>query len=409
MLKAVIHGVLNPMLIKILLLLVCIGQKAYGQISDPNNPKDGIISGNVLSYESIKYHAINKFGKYIKKDTQINKSIFYFNKLNKIDSAFGIKAYNDSVKDGNTKITYDSINRVVSIVQYKDRYGIKNAHESLFKYDVGGNIIELSVFKNDSLARKEVAQYDLKNKLLSYIVYGEDGSIEIERECKYDKVGNIIEEIYYNKYYYSHEKNAYNKQNKITLKIVYDKNNQPDRKTVYSYNANNQLIKTVNSYSNSSEYNSSTIIYYDLKGRTIKESLVYPNYSAWNKTINYKYTDMKGSYEKEEHSTEGIRKLIEAVSYDEKGRIIEKESAYRKETYKYDNDNITEEMVSYYDYIKKDNSYQKVLNSVSKTVYIYDAKGNWIKKIESYNSNEESSNLMLPTNYTVTERNFTYR
>lgn len=408
MLKAAIRGVFNPMLTK-LLFVVCIGQTVYGQISDPNNPIDGIISGNVLSYESIKYDAISKFGNFIKKDNKLNKSICYFNEKNKIDSVLGVKTNNDSIKQGYTKILYDSMNRVINIFQYRDRYGIKTTKNSFYKYDLMGNIVELNVIKNDTLAEREVARYNLKNKLLNYVVYGEDGNVERERECKYDKEGNVTEEIYYNKNYFSREKNAYNKQNNITLKIVYDKNDQPDKKTSYFYNSNNQLIKTINSYSNSSEFNSSTTIYYDLQGRIIKELVVYPNYSAWNKTITYKYTDMKGSYEKEEHSTDGTHKLIEAVSYDERGRIIEKENAYLKETYKYDNNNITEKLVSHYDYNKEENTNQKVLNSVSKTVYIYDKKGNWIKKIESYNSNEDSRNLMLPTNYTVTERNFTYR
>lgn len=378
-------------ILPLLIVYFCFPLKSRGQILNPMANNEEIkFTGNVSIIKIKEYGAINKFGFFVNKGEDSSIAMYYFNQLNLLDSAYGIKKNKNSLKIGKSEITYENINNELKIVKTtKRRRIIRDSilynynYLNIYKYDDNGNIVENIKYKNDSLTNIEVAQYSAQNKILNYKTYQADGQINWERKYNYDSKGNVIQEVHYNNSnYYSHEK--------------------------YRYSANNKLMESTR-YSIGGDLLSTTKFIYSPTGMLLQENLIALDNPEWNSVTNYNYNNLGLLTSKFIYYDNGIQELKELNLYDEKGRLIEHETSYAKETFEFDGfDNMVKHTTYYYNSENVGVKTKKSINSISKVEFVYDTEGNWIKKIKSY-TDKESNSLSVPNEYEVSERIIKYR
>lgn len=220
-----------------------------------------------------------------------------------------------------------------------EKYGqlIKGEIEEyeLILFDKKGNIIEEKKYSNyyqDNYIKKY--KYDKKGNKIEHNWYNLDGEIDRKGVFEYDSKGNNIEESWY------------------------DINDNLCTKKVFKYDSKGNNIEYYRYFSDGNLH-SKEICQFDSMSNKIKETLYHKNDTT---ELSYKNKyDLNGKLlETNVYSSEGS--LEKSIKYDLKGNIINS-----NETNKYDtNGNIIEVFV----------------NNISTSIidYLYDDKGNWIRK-----------------------------
>ena len=361
--------------------------------------------GDVVSIKFIKYNAINNFGIYVKTGTDSSEITYFFNNLNRVDSInYKGMRNNDSVT-GYGKTSYSFINNkwVVTKMFITTSSDYEKNLKIFYTYDKLGNIIESHLYRNDKLEKKEVANYNNTNKLLTYTEYNDSGKKVKERFYEYDTQGNIIVEKFITGFnYFEHKKYVYEKNRFKIEEIWLDENDNITFKIESKFDLQGKNIES-NVHSSNNEFEIKKFIYtYNSNGKLESEYRKYP--SGEKKLVKTYSYFQNGNIREEKYSN--AHKI-----YDTNRRLIEDSNEFFKHTYKYNNSGslIESEEISY-DKIKDGNAIsKKIISSIRKTKYEFDVKGNWIKKIESRTFSETGKNVLVPDTYSITERIIKYK
>jgi hypothetical protein len=354
------------------------GFSCFGQITSPLEFWEGVdydlgkIKGNLSSVELKEYTAIDYFGELKKQSTKLD-AVLIFNSKNHLIKAEGLV----DGKKGILNIQYNIDSFLVEIRTNGFFGEEKYNYRAVWRYDNRGNIIEYTLYKNDTIQAKEFAKYNEKNKPIEHKVYDATGKLFYQINNLYDKNGNEIEYTWKSDYYSKKEKYTYNPYNLLIEKQEFDENDKIEK--IYRYK-------------------------YDVAGKLIEENYSYKGVPKSKIIITY---NSKGE-------------KTESVKYGENGNILV------KETFLYHpNGKMPEERIIIYDddtreeewsVIERYNTEGALIERISttnydskskKTVSTYenDSRGNWIKKTEY----SVSPPTALPSQYTITERKINYR
>lgn len=257
--------------------------------------------------------------------------------------------------------SYHAIEEFGEISKGKKGTSFTTAPDSYSIFDTNGNLIEKTWIKSLGMVNSEITT-----------------NINMKTICKYDSNGNLI--------------------NKKTYQ-----NETPFEDFVYKYDNDGNLIEH-----NESGYQESiinTIFKYD-NGILIERTI---NYANGNKETK-KY-DSKGNWIENVSTYSGSAyKTVKSNKYDDKGNLIEdlwhrdNGSVFMHCIYKYDNDNNLIEQKRYSDIentglkevwnrkydnngnVIEENQFKpnEPLYGITEYKYEFDSKGNWIKRIESF-------------------------
>jgi hypothetical protein len=295
----------------------------FGQISSPFErigsrwdwDLNGI-KGELACVEIKEYIAVDYFGE-LKFQTLNIVRTYQFDMNNQIIKVDG----SEDGKKTSYNISYIN-NPLVFEMNCNGFYsGQKINEKKLWRYDNNGNIIEFTLFENDSINRKEFAKYNEKNKLVEFKTYRSTGKLDYQRNYKYDQYGNEIEYVF-------RSEDTYSIANKI-------------------YNTNNQIIekKEFSDFTNSIRIDRYK---YNDEAKLIEENLVTNGFPLSKVKITYNSKGKKAS--KTEYRWNDNISSTETFVYNSNGDLIE------------------------HIFI---NEYKKIYKS-----FEYDFKGNWTKKTE---------------------------
>ena len=339
----------------------CLAQIQSNDFKEPYEDKCGRpLIGSVQTIEEEKYSVIDYFGE-LKKDSIYEVSTYNLNEKN-----YPLSAKLFDFKDGQLVAEWTYVNN-----KTKDLKVIQNdvvIEHYMFEYDDRGNIIECSHFKKDNLYSKEFAVYDLTNKEIEFKRYNEKGVIAERTINKYDLKGRLIEyEGFYDWGYKPRFVYKYTKG--LKTEVLFFNRDTLDRKTTFKYHETGKLKEEIEQRV---KYGIKYISYYNSAGNFIKRISI-DNYGV-QEILGTKKYDANNRITYEE-STYDIKHLI----YNDKGYLIREEIQYKDE----------------------DKELRKKL-----TLFENDAKGNWIKMIESsfYGKNPIESPKKI-----IKERKITYR
>lgn len=185
---------------------------------------------------------------------------------------------------------------------------------------------------NDSLSYRIAYNYISKEKKAEVTYFDKTGKAISHRIHTYDGRGNKIEEVHYTP------------------------GGQQERRYTYAYDNRGNMIEMINHKKDSTVYSKSTWKY-DGNNNKIEYLLETPGYAS--STWKYKYDDKGNNTEETWIAGKTINFRFERT-YDVHGNVV-KEVKYKDD---------------------------KLLDTSSKT-YTYDAKGNWIKRVELTSKGED--------------------
>ena len=343
------------------------------------------LRGKVKSITSTEYKTVEKFGE-VQRDSLISKEI---------------SKYNDK---GN----------VTEIASYDSDGSIKQKQTK--KYNDKENVIEHVRYKSGgALDCKETYRYNKKGILIEYVRYKSDGALDCKETYRYNKKGSLIEHVRYKsggeldcKETYSHNKKE-NKKEKKHIRYASDGSLYVKYSEIYKYDKKANLIELIRYKSGGALYWKETYRY-NKKGSLIEQARYDSNGSIQQKQTK-KYDDKENLISKTDYSRiryskikkqktiykyDGKGNKLERVFYmsdkplrreynknfDDKGNLTEKDNfdiywcLEWKDTYKYNEKGILIEWAR----IDSDGNFhfKYTLN------YVYDSKGNWIKKSPFY-------------------------
>jgi len=199
--------------------------------------------------------------------------------------------------------------------------------KKIYKYDVNGNIIELSIYSNGELTQECIIKYDEDGNKIEEGCNYTNGEFSNKTTYKYDNKGNEIEKKFFN-----------DRETTNTEKHKYDKKgNKIESKTYF----NGELVNK-------------TIFKYDEKGNRIEaNTTLYSNREEFSfKTTTYKYDEKGNDIENNTYDTNGEFKAMKKNKYDENGNLIEwnryhSNGVTENRKYKYDNKGNLIEWIDY--------------------------------------------------------------
>ncbi len=329
-------------LIGLLFLILCGINNGFAQ--KDWDRKD--LTNRVKSVSITQYHFHKKDGKLVKTDKKA-EGYLLFSKDGKLLEEHTYKS-NNSLR---TKYVYkyDNTGKQTGVCSY-------NAEGLLFKeynyeYDGQDRLVKESVRYLGRRPRpRHVYRYNTKGDQIEYKSYNRDGSLDTKCVYKYNDKGQKTKETYYN------AKGAINKQvlykyddaGKLIKYKALKGDSSFDEMFVYTYNNQGYKIKQVH-YNQEGKADKTWTYIHDALGNEIEERLCKEDGDLVLRTT-YKY-NVAGT------------KLLESCAYDSRGNLLEK--FIRR---------------------KKDSKYVHQNGDVSKEVYKYDLRGNWVRKIEYTNN-----------------------
>ena len=200
---------------------------------------------------------------------------------------------------------YDESNRLIKKEYWIGEEGCSERYE--YTYDDNGNIVcETYVVDASSQNPTEVYtytwEYDEAGNLVTYkMVYNNDNSFNTITEYKYDERGNLLDEYCR---VYPEEENGF--LGRIT----------------YEYDANNRVIKKMESYSEGEIYQWETYEY-DAAGNQVRTLIGYNTQSEASIEQKFEYDD-RGNLIKHTNIQRGELAWYIVYEYDEEGRVLKK-------------------------------------------------------------------------------------
>jgi hypothetical protein len=223
--------------------------------SDKKNAdlNDYELNGKVKLLVENSFEAEEKFGEIIKGKNlysyESRNHTIIFNKLGKISQE------KNTISAHKIEYIYDDNNNL----ELKNSYDInkKLICQEIFKYDINGNCIEISNYKNLKINRLEKIKYDNFNNPIEENAY--DISGKLTYKCKKEfKDNNLIKKMTYleDGNLYSVLKYKYDKNGNETESIWYNSLGEIEEKINNKYDSNNLLIEktSLNSWSEGQMY-----------------------------------------------------------------------------------------------------------------------------------------------------------
>jgi len=273
-------------------------------------------------------------------------------------------------------------NKIYTQSQWNHKYekgkpkkdGYKNFSK---KYDKKGNVIEeiyYSSGKAGSIDQKLSYKYDNKENKIEYLsTKGADGKIHFKQNITYDNFDNKIREERFNGSEYEIIKYNYDSKNRLQEIIKTDTNNNILQIRAFEYTGNKS---TINILSKDKRSLGKIINTYD-KNDNIIESFEYDVNGKVTEQYYYVFQDKKLT-QKTKYIFENFN-YMETYSYDNLGNLVEvkreqpKGNNYINNIYKYDsNGNLIEEQW-----------YDDDPSEYSQKTYLYNSKG-LLEKVEVY-------------------------
>ena len=252
----------------------------------------------------------------------------------------------------------------------------------LLRYEVDGNIKTIRSTGYEAIEKfGEVTEGDV---LYGDILYEED----IHNLIEFNKEGNITSISYFNNKGDLSKKRLYNydEDGKVNTINNYDGTGDEIGRTVYTYNDNKKVVKVVD---------------YDKSGKEI-----YTRTSDWNgdKVIRRQYIkgNTEGGYTLNEYNG---NTLVKSVEYDNSSNPTGEYTEYENEKVK---KIVTNDFAINLTYNDKglcssiENGQRFSINSFWRAKgesytydYIYDAKGNWVRKIERIKESQKATRILV--------------
>lgn len=241
-------------------------------------------------------------------------------------------------------------NKIKSRMQYDDSYIdgkqiSKNAKTSYIKYNKLGNVIEQITYKAKDTLTLELYEYNSLGNRIEYTKHS-GGSLIIayKKLSTYDKNNNLIMETGYNGTENFKNIYEYDNDNRLIKIEYYLEENLLDEKRTF-INAGNKT--TVNVYNATGNLTSKIGLTHD-KNDNLVEELTYGGNDQVIEKKNYTYDANNDLLEEVKYRLDKFYYKI-TYRYDNQGNITEmdeenpNEGSYIKKTYKYDNKgNLTE-------------------------------------------------------------------
>ena len=225
------HKMYFSILVIIFLNISC--NNANGQKNDLEKAN---LKGSVMSTTENTYYVTEKFGEIVKGEIILDDVIF--NKANNI-TKYKLNGY---MIESNgfipTKFTYNDKNQII------EENNFTSNTKLLHKYDSTGLEIEMNNFHMDTLVQKKKFKYDIKGNEIEYNSYDYNGKLSFKIKNKFDGK-KIIESKWLNNdgTLSSTNKYKYDKNGNIIEDITIDSNNKVTNKYNSTYDKNNNLIE----------------------------------------------------------------------------------------------------------------------------------------------------------------------
>lgn len=261
--------------------------------------------------------------------------------------------------------SYEAEEKFGEIQKGKRLVETKNYHfDPAYSFDERGMIKEVVAYTvNSSIAEKTINKYDGNGHLIESSSYNFNGSLRSRQTNTYNNQGLKVEEGNYDAIGTISQKSIYKYDNNKNLieAIGYNKSGTQDYKQIMKYNNKNQMIENV---------------FYDPQNKLLTK-ITYVNDEQGNWLTYNEFTNSGFQSKKFAYTYDNTGNEIETNELQEWENEPEKKSNIKR-TNKYDNNNnITE-----YKWFNEDGS----LGGTFIYKYDYDAKGNWIKKVEIENN-----------------------
>ena len=302
---------------------------------------------NIIFFGKVKtcrdgntFIAFNENGHLIERRTYILDGNMFFKATYDYDKSGNKIEEVDSNQEGNNKkvritFKYDDKGNVIANNYIKDNDSISNKNSWVYKYDANGNMIQEKRFdEKGNLTFMKIIFYNEKGRCMKENFYTTDSTFDGGYTFNDDENGNIIE------------------WNKL------DSNGTSTGRETYKFDNLNNEIEWC-------KYNSKNVLHdrnsykYDSNGNKIEEwdSTFYGSLTS---VFTYKFDINGNKVEKNHFLSNGNTSGKETYDYDSKGNLIQ------------------------HNFFNKDGS----LRYNTSYNYIYDEKGNWVKKTETDNGKQ---------------------
>jgi antitoxin component YwqK of YwqJK toxin-antitoxin module len=357
------------LLLNVNLAYTCDAQIVYGLTADKERLQ---LKGSIDTLIQIEYLVLDQFGTLVKEEGKSQEEIYAFDNSQRV-------TYYKETEDG--KLEADIFISHKEDSNFMESKWAKNgaSRAQQFKLDDRGNILEKLDFRNDSLIKKEICEYNEKDSLIEYKHYEKGGKLSLFLSFEYDSNNNLINKIYYNNNgWYSKVVFSY-KNNMLVSSVDYDHNEKESSRCLYSYDQSNRLVLKITEGENPKDKYKHTYSY-DAKGKLL-EYKVYDNSST-------------GVFE---------QSMAKFYKYDENGRLITDAIEYSNGTfsrhlYEYNQQGNLIQQEDIYNFGKE--------TSKSTLDFEYDERNNWIKKTSRH---IKDTSRMTDVSVYVTERIIVYK
>lgn len=209
-----------------------------------NDWKQYKLSDKVKSLKATTYKAVEKFGEIEKGDIipSFENKQLVFNLEGKIteenlyDSDGGL-LHKDEYK-------YDMKGIIIEINRYDSDGSL--FEKTLSKNDEKGNLVESNIYDSDgNLSSKIVFKCDKEGKINEYNIYDSDGNLEQKYLIKYDKEGNQVELNLYDSDGSHSTKNKYDEKGNQVEMIVYRSDGSFSYNNLYKYDKKGNLTENI--------------------------------------------------------------------------------------------------------------------------------------------------------------------
>lgn len=267
---------------------------------------------------------------------------------------------------------------VKSVLTYNITGNKTHENKTKYVFDKKGNLIERYDSNNNKLVLNYRKEYNEDNNLVQENKYI-NGKAYYNKTYVYNKNGQKIESLVFKKGK-ARDKSivTYNKKGDISKIEEYNYHKMKSQKTFYTYDNRNNLV-TINEYNYSGEKSWETSNTYDKENRILKKVIcsfdrdekklyqeyIYEYYENYKEIFYTKY-DLNNKIEFKKNTTQ--------YSLDKKNEKVLLPSKDTDDFYlgSYEYNDMLENTKTYLDY--------STLGLISKIVYEYDYKGNWLKK-----------------------------
>jgi|SRR5690554_230976 len=319
-----------------LILLIIIPALSNSQVIEYHTSilslRGPVLSVRTTAYEPVEENGVIRKGELAKSGMSVD-GLYTMNSYHKFNKqGYVILSENYLVEKLRERRVYnwDSSNNIINYKTYGFDYDSNFVlkEEDFFRYNLNNNLVEkINVQIPDSIVTKTIFRYDNHNNCIEEIVYSNSNSnhtypdLDIVTKIirKYDSDGNMIKKKFYNSYFkISKEVLRYNRQGQLIKKRRKFFRRKGAKSTMrYSYNEKGQLKETTVHDKGRDKWKKDQYEYDEFGNITLHISNSFKNEE---KTLTYKYDSFGNktykSYSSDKHDINAIKESI--YEYDTK-------------------------------------------------------------------------------------------